>query len=677
MKIRLMAFLITILPFMVWSGCSDGDTPTDVDVIGDQVDPPDTFETEDPGATDENGRPDGDVDDTTDTADPDLELAMQYVAIGKERLEAGESLAALDAFDWALQTVPDLQEAHWGMVLARFQSTVSMFGSLVGLAKYKEDPDAPQPIKSLTWPKHEGTIGVSIDALYKSALEQQERINGLKAATENPIFSLEGGLPLEFSGLPMMRLCCDWDRSDLYGISSWNQLMLAFVTFFGSQNLELSFERVNQLLKTVPGFTNKLGVLLDEYPNIATLLPQHGAELWRYAGTYLAQAADDALQAAALMEDDKNAVATLEETSNVYLVLHGEFSEGRDQLRVIWDSSSVSLKDIATKVKANMAGEPGNRLSLDKEVLPAIVVLLDIANRTFGIQPLLNKLGISLPDAIAGLIGVLDKKDPEQLVELAVSLLPNIGLPEDTIELDLANFFDTPFNIRDLLPVMGPEPSVKTAHKTFLRSFECLKWGLEIAEKPVLWIHDPSSNADELEITIKAFAEGEEEPSGTLDVKLEPFQGFTGLYYGDFEVQTEPAEPGDYIIQPAGGHLTAEYQSAEHTESTISISGAFPDDWLEWDYGASCEKDTKAWDGPHFWEAEFADAVEVTAPGQTVPLEEIAADGKATNAGYLAFPSPSFAGLIWFKDGDQSEPANQASFSKLIVDIMAKIGGLL
>jgi len=58
-------------------------------------------------------------------------------------------------------------------------------------------------------------------------------------------------------------------------------------------------------------------------------------------------------------------------------------------------------------------------------------------------------------------------------------------------------------------------------------------------------------------------------------------------------------------------------------------------------------------------------------------LEEIAADGKATNAGYLAFPSPSFAGLIWFKDGDQSEPANQASFSKLIVDIMAKIGGLL
>ena len=77
-------------------------------------------------------------------------------------------------------------------------------------------------------------------------------------------------------------------------------------------------------------------------------------------------------------------------------------------------------------------------------MLPAIVVLLDIANRTFGIQPLLTKLGISLPDAIAGLIGVLDKKDPEQLVELAVSLLPNIGLPEDTIELDLANFLTLP-----------------------------------------------------------------------------------------------------------------------------------------------------------------------------------------------------------------------------------------
>ena len=51
------------------------------------------------------------------------------------------------------------------------------------------------------------------------------------------------------------------------------------------------------------------------------------------------------------------------------------------------------------------------------------------------------------------------------------------------------------------------------------------KWGLEIAEKPVLWIHDPSSNADELEITIKAFAEGEEEPSGTLDVNWNHSKG--------------------------------------------------------------------------------------------------------------------------------------------------------
>jgi len=111
-------------------------------------------------------------------------------------------------------------------------------------------------------------------------------------------------------------------------------------------------------------------------------------------------------------------------------------------------------------------------------------------------------------------------------------------------------------------------------------------------------------------------------------------------------------------------------------DDSYTLTAQFPDDVPVWDYGASCGDETQAWDGPHFGELEFASALEVSAPGETAPLAEIEPDGKAVSSGYLAFPSPSFAGLIWFKTDDQFKPATQASFSKLIVDLMGKIGGL-
>lgn len=681
----LLAAILVTAGLMV--ACSDGGGPSSLDVIEDATADA-TADATDPG-TDTLVPPDDvRIDATADLTPPDATdpNALELIAMGKERLSAGESLAAMDAFGRALDFAPGLQDAEWGLVLARFQSTVAMFGSLIGLIKMKEDPDAPRAMafRDTTWPDHKGTVGEAIDSLHRSAVEQQARLDLLRDTANNPVFTLEDGLPLAMGDLPMMRLCCDWDRSDVHGISSFNHLMLAFVSFLGSQDSDVSLDRIYELFHELPGITNVLTRLFDENPDLLGLLPDSGEDTWRAAGVHVAAAANAALEAARLMALDDgsgNPVATLADDGIAYLVLHGDFPGDRQALTVLWEGTGPSMKDVVEKVAAHLGGDAEARLSLDGDALVAIGVLVDIINRTVGFQAILDALGFQLPDIVGGFLDLLDPEDPDQLVGMLGVVLPMIGIQAGTVELDLATFFDTPFHLREFLPNAGPEPG--TPYRTFLRSFECARGGALLTTEgathtATLFVHDPSTTEDTILLNVVGYATpgGADEPFDIEAVVLTPFQGFTGLYWGtvDLIVSESASAADDGVLHlPGGGEVRAHYASPLYPDATVAITGTLADGLTPWDYGAACPDDTTPWDGPRFGEAEFVDAVEVTRPGQSVPVSQIPADGKAGRWALMAFPSPSFAGLIWLKEGETFAPATQASFGALFGGVMAAL----
>lgn len=654
-----------------------GDVQSD-DIWGELVIPPDT-------AIGDTIQPDANYDaNAGDVVHP---TARELVEIGMERLSAGESLSAMDAFSAALMHQPGHHPAMWGMILARFQSSVAMFSGLTGLISFRDDPDAPPeqaPRSARTaageWPVHKGTIGTSIDSLYHAAIDQQQRIAELIAAGGAP-FTLESGLPLSFRDDLMMNLCCDWDISDLYGISSFNNLMLAFVSFLGSQETDVSLAVFEETADLAPGISNVLVHVMDNYPDLFALLPDTGAAIWRQTGDHLLAACRDTLESARLMAIDNGMtrnVATLSDDEHPYLVLHGSFPGDRDRIEVLWDGINVSMKDVVSKAEGHLAGTGESYLSLDQDVLVAIAVFVDIVHRTVGIETLATGLGFELPDIVTGLIGSLDPNDPEQLAGLLPSLTSLLGIPAETIFLDVAGFLDNPFNIRDLFPNYGIDPG--TEWKTFTRSFECMKAGATVTainsgDAIGFWFMDSTIQDESVPLTVETFATADTTAAAfeTETISLARVNGFDGLFTGTIimmgDTEAGPADDGR-IILPDGGQLVATFVSPTDAEHRITVTGNMNDGFTPWDYGAACGDDDPAWDAAHFWQTEFDAAVEVTAPGSTVPMTEIDADGKTTRTGFMAFKSPSFNGLLWLKDGEEITAADQASFARVFAGVL-------
>lgn len=680
---RSFAIALLAVPVCLATACSGDSVTPDQDIIEDavgdvidqdQVSTPDSF-------GDESGHQDY-IHYDTNVDDP---TALELVAAGKEMLSAGESLPAMSAFARALEIQPDLQDAMWGMVLGRFQSMVSMWGSLLGLVNFRDDPDAiPTPVAmSLDFPEHPGTIGSNFDSLFAAAAEQKVRLDALKAAGQNPVFSLPGGLPLTLKDDLIANLCCDWDLSDVYGISSFNNLMLAFISFLGSQNTDISLIFLEDSMDSLPGIENTIIATLEKYPDVLTLMPETGDDIWMSTKDFLTASIDDALESARLMGEGNDLtanVATLSDDEKPYLVLHGTFPSGVTEMEFLWEGKTASMKAVLEKTKAHLAGTADNRLSLDADVLVALGVLVDIINRTVGIQTIVEGLGIELPEIVTGLMGSLDPADPEQLVGLLGSMTSLLGIQAGAVELDIATFLNTPFNLRDMLPWYGAVPGA--TEKYFIRSFECVRGGSNVTLTGTddvlnIIIHDPSRT--DASFTLDAVTS---DGTGTeIDRETLVFQageGFSGYFLGSVvldQVNVATAADDGHIALPLDSSLAANYQSTIDPARSVVISGNLAGGFTTWDYALGCLDDTTPWDSSHFDEAEFADAIEVTAPGQTSDLLAIPADDKASLGGTLAFRSPSFDGLLWLKSNDVLEPATQETLAGFIGGILTALEG--
>jgi hypothetical protein len=671
---RIGLLAATCAAMLLVTGCDGGGgggTDAGPDVLPDVT--PDAFD-DTPGDIANDRGPD--VDDVVDPT------ALALVASGRELLSAGESLAAIDTFGRALERAPGLPDAQWGLVLARFQANVAMFSSLPGMINFKDDPDAPAQgvLPIAAWPTHPGTVGTAIDALHAAALAQKERLDALKALPGNPVFHLEGGLPLAFGDHPMMNLCCSWDRSELHGISAFNHMMFALVALLGSQDTDVNLLTLETMMDD-RGLVATLAGILDESPKAFTLLPEGGADTWRSIKAEIAGAADDTLAAADSMAEDnglEDNVATLTTTAHRHLLLHGSFPSGKTELEVLWDGDSASLKATVEKVKAHLAGDATARLSLEGDVLTALGTLVDVVNRTVGINTVATSLGFKLPDLVTGMLDSLDPEDPEQLVPLLGSLLPLLGLANGTIQFDLLALLDTPFNLRDFFPNWGSVPDAEWP--AFLRSYECLKGGATLTNATLTFtFHDASATVTPAVMLVQSFAtaDGKGDPLDTEHGILAARGGFTEIFTALVPVAEGDTATDDdgTLILPAGGSAYATWTAANGT-STLRFGGNTADGFAPYVYADACPDTTTAWDGPHFGETEFADAVEVSAPGQTSPLGAIAADGTASLQGHLAFRSPSLGGLLWIDRGTGLAPADQVAINGFINAIFSKLGAL-
>ena len=61
------------------------------------------------------------------------------------------------------------------------------------------------------------------------------------------------------------------------------------------------------------------------------------------------------------------------------------------------------------------------------------------------------------------------------------------------------------------------------------------------------------------------------------------------------------------------------------------------------------------------------------SPGQTTPLQPVAADGKAVRQGVMAFKSPSMDELLWLDRGAGLALADQAAMGAWINRILSAV----
>jgi len=309
--------------------------------------------------------------------------------------------------------------------------------------------------------------------------------------------------------------------------------------------------------------------------------------------------------------------------------------------------------------------------------MTAPVSLVDIINRTVGIDTVVSSLGITLPDIALGVLNTLDKNDPEQLAGMLPGMTSLLGIQSGTVYLDVATLLDKPFNLRDFLPNSGTEPG--STNKTFLRSFECIKGGttmtpVDSGNQVNVFVQDSNVVGLNAAVTVTSYASADMtgDTFDTETLALPAIDGFTGIYTGSFILTGgDTATSGDgQLALPAGGSVRGVYTSLSAASDVEIIGGNLADGLTAWDYGAACPDDAFAWDAARFGETEFMPAVIVLEPDVSVTVEPIAADGESTRFGLMAFKSPSFDGLLCLKADDVILPADQTTFAGLFAGIM-------
>jgi len=628
---------------LVVVGCSGGGGDVSVDV-------PDVVQADAGEPSDANGDFDAEVFEWD---------WSPWIEQGKILLASGESLAAYDVFVQVLAEEPEQTEALYGACLAETQMWVGFLNSVLGAAGEDGDPDALR--KSLRKdasgsPVYEnGLVGEVFTNIRIQMEEQQARLEILKGQGEL-VFELDA-FSLDLLGERPMVLSGEWDRADVYSLSAMAKIFYGVFVVLESWNWDADLDTLEDAFDDIGNPGRAVGGLLAACPELLTLRDEaHAGDAWSLARESMRLGAQDFLEAHRLMaeetDDQGDDVARLGSVGDTeVLVLQGIFAGDLEELSLLWHGDAVSLRDSMTRLAEHLDGDVAQRVRLGKDLLVSLGLYVDVLHRTVGLTELLGTLGLDLPDAVGGLLGMLDRESPDAVIKLLPTVLTLVGVSADEIELDVYSFLDQPVALRDVLPAMGTNPL--TGESGFLRSFECVRVGFRdeawtLGEPLRVLVHDPLSEVEpELVFTVAGVE---------LTAALEPIEGIQGLLSAELETSSEV----DLVeVRYRRAALEATLERTPGGDAAIFAMDA------------SCEA-SLSWDGRHFFESEFSEAQELV-DGDWEALAERETDGVVLENGYLALGSPSFGSLLWLMGPDGMAEANQDSINQFMAAVMAGI----
>ena len=445
-----LLFLL-VLCFSATPGCGDDDDDDHGTSDDDDSDDDDSSDDDDTGDDDT-------LDDDDDTGDDDTndELLADLLANGKQYLAAGEYLAAFDTFYRAGRIDDASDEARFGLVLASLQNTVGLIDIVFGLlTPYVHDGAEPDPsptFKSVV-AEDDDWVAVLADSAFSNLIllidAQLERLAALQNATD---FSYRfDGLPIKFKEHEFFNLGPEWDKTDLYAIEAFYHALDALLQLLASQSLE----GVADLVEVIDNGDDILAGILTaalEHPELLTL-KDGGDEAWSASAQSLSDAADALLTAADLAaaetDDQSDDVFVQNDSLDVghvtHFALQGHFITGTQQVKLLWDGQSLSVKDSLTRLRDHLGGDADARIRFEEDLVMTVGVLADFLWQGVGIQGVLALLPLEVKEDLTKF------GNGELLPSLLIAVLPLLDVPTDAFQFDLAAY-SRPFPLRELLP---------------------------------------------------------------------------------------------------------------------------------------------------------------------------------------------------------------------------------
>ncbi len=641
---------------------------------------------------------DGDVDGDVETPDGDDEIpgsVDDLVALGKEYLEAGESLAAYDVFKQAVSLEPEHPDALFGLCLAQFQNWIGLLDSGLGLlngtAMGDDGPEPPEDARLKSFKEGESDRGMIRDILDSLRLQSEEQLTRLDAlkAVEGFEFRLDG-FPVLLQNKEYMNLHSEWDTADLYVLSAITRLLSSIVLLLDSQGLDFDNDSVSDIGDTEDPLAF-IVEFLEANPDFLTFRGEEGLASWEASRQALADAAADAIQAASLMEvetdnqnDDimaRNDGLTVQGVE--HFAVQGWFNSGLNRVMLLWHGEELSVRESLLRIQAHLSGQAEVRLRLEKDILMAIGVLLDFIRKAMGLEDALALVGVDeLPTAIGTILENIGMEEGESFPKTLIGFLPMMGLPKEAIEIDLVTFYSRPYPFKEFIPNLGESPF--DGATVFLQSTECARLGFADedfvpGDTVEIKLHDRGPTADATggagndQLSVKVFSvllpeteDGEVEILDRESLSLSEHATVAGFFEGELpSAFTEAAAvvQDDGTVQiPDGATLLAGYTDANGEEEILVEAGLIfgrPEGEEApasdvFSYDMDCKEGTGR-DYGHFSQPEFAAAYTIADPPAevepTTPYPAIEADGVAADGAYLPFKSGSFNGLLWLDMG--------------------------
>ncbi|HPQ71131.1 MAG TPA: hypothetical protein PKW95_18540 [bacterium] len=696
--------LLLLLCLSAAPGCGDDDD----DDAGASDD--DDSDDDDSSADDDDTVDDDTPDDDTGDDDTSEELLADLLANGKQYLAAGEYLAAFDTFYRAGRIDETSDEARFGLVLASLQNTVGLIDIVFGLlSPYVHDgtePDASPALKSVV-AEDDDWVAVLADSAFQNLIllidAQLERLAALQAATD---FSyLSDGLPIKFKEHEFFNLGPEWDTTDLYVIAAFYHVLDALLQLLSSQSLE----GIADLVEVIDNGDDILAGILTAaiaHPELLTL-KDDGGEAWNASAQALSDAADALLTAATMAaaetDDQSDDVFVQNESLDVghvtHFALQGQFITGAQQVKLLWDGTSLSVKDSLTRLRDHLGGDADARLRFEDDLVMAVGVLADFLWQGVGIQGVLALLPLEVKEDLTRF------GNGELLPSLLIAVLPLLDVPTDAFQFDLAAFYSRPFPLRELLPYFGVDPYGD--QPVFYGSYECARLGyaasdfapgddlaITLADRGPVAAATPGAGNDSVEVTVQAIAP-DKAVVDTEHLTLDESATFAALFAAALPTESGATGVDDngVLTVPAGASVTTVYLD-ENGAETFTIDATY-DAAGETDrvfaYDMGCRSGT-ARDYEHFDQAEFADAYYFAEPPATLdpltPYGVAAIDGVALAGPYYAFSSPSLNGLLWLNMSNLHDdpgaygfatdwaPADVRGVNLLLYPLIDLIGGL-